>query len=63
MIQWLRVNFDLLNCINCVQKKIDDYTWHHNPQSSPNTMQLVPDEFHSNKAVPHTGQNSLKIGK
>ena len=43
--------------------KIEGYTWHHNAQSSPNSMQLVPNEFHSNKAVPHSGQNSLKEGK
>lgn len=43
--------------------KIEGYTWHHNPQSSPNSMQLVPNEFHSNKAVPHTGENSLKNSK
>lgn len=45
------------------EPKIEGYTWHHNAQSSPNNMQLVPNEFHSNKAVPHSGQNSLKDGK
>ncbi|QNX59515.1 HNH endonuclease [Acinetobacter seifertii] len=45
------------------EAKIDGYTWHHNAQSSPNSMQLVPNKFHSNKAVPHSGQNSLKDGK
>lgn len=54
---------DQLEQLRLGKKQIDGYTWHHNPQSSPNTMQLVPDEFHSNKAVPHTGQNSLKNGK
>ncbi len=39
------------------------YTWHHNAQSAPNSMQLVPKDIHSNSKVPHTGQNSLKEGK
>ncbi len=43
--------------------KIDGYTWHHNAQSSPNNMQLVPMDIHSNKTMAHTGQNSLKEGK
>ena len=43
--------------------KIKGFTWHHNAQSSPNTMQLVPEKFHDRKAVPHSGQNSLKQGK
>ncbi|MFW1734008.1 HNH endonuclease [Acinetobacter sp. ULE_I001] len=38
---------------------IPDYTWYHNRQSAPNNMQLVPNSIHSNKAVPHSGQNSL----
>lgn len=45
------------------EPKIDGYTWHHNAQSSPNSMQLVPKDIHANKTVPHTGQNSLKDGK
>ncbi|BCX73168.1 HNH endonuclease [Acinetobacter bereziniae] len=44
------------------ESQIDGYTWDHNAQSSPKNMQLVPAEFHSNKAVPHTGQNSLSSG-
>ncbi|PNK61926.1 HNH endonuclease [Psychrobacter sp. FDAARGOS_221] len=38
------------------------YAWHHNAQSAPNNMQLVPENIH-NIHVPHTGQNSLKEGK
>ncbi|WP_419820200.1 HNH endonuclease [Acinetobacter sp.] len=41
---------------------IPDYTWYHNRQSAPNNMQLVPNSIHSNKAVPHSGQNSLSSG-
>lgn len=44
-------------------KQIDGYTWHHNPQSSPSNMQLIPFDIHKSKSVPHTGQNSLKNGK
>ena len=42
--------------------RIDGFTWHHNAQSSPNNMQLVPSNIHSG-TVPHTGQVSLKDGK
>ncbi|MFC6205078.1 HNH endonuclease [Psychrobacter urativorans] len=45
------------------KKKMERYTWHHNAQSSPNNMQLVPKLMHSNSKVPHTGQNSLIKGK
>ncbi len=43
--------------------KIDGYTWHHNAQSAPNNMQLIPFDIHKSSSVPHTGQNSLKKGK
>ena len=43
-------------------EKIKDYTWHHNAQSSPNNMQLVPEKIH-NEQVPHTGEGSLSNGK
>ncbi|HDR1596757.1 TPA: HNH endonuclease, partial [Pasteurella multocida] len=33
--------------------QIDQLTWHHNAQSSPNNMQLVPRNIHS--AVKHIG--------
>ncbi|WP_220186767.1 HNH endonuclease [Moraxella lacunata] len=42
--------------------KIHGYAWHHNAQSSPNNMQLIPDEIH-NKAVRHTGEGSLSEGR
>jgi filamentous hemagglutinin len=37
--------------------KIQGYTWHHNAQAAPNSMQLVPKEVH--EAVLHTGQAAL----
>lgn len=43
-------------------EKIPGFTWHHNAQSSPNNMQLIPSNIH-NGTVPHTGQVSLKDGK
>lgn len=42
--------------------KIGGYTWHHNAQSSPNNMQLVPSKIH-NDAVKHTGEVSLSEGR
>ncbi|WP_415944748.1 HNH endonuclease, partial [Streptomyces sp. 067-1] len=50
-----------LKQINSGQPKIDDYTWHHNAQSSPNNMQLIPAVVHD--AVIHSGQKSLNSGK
>lgn len=52
-----------LSQIQSGSKQIDGYTWHHNPQSSPSNMQLIPYDIHKSKSVPHTGQNSLKDGK
>ena len=43
------------------RKTINGYIWHHNAQSAPNNMQLVPLEIHD--AVRHTGQNALKKGR
>ena len=40
------------------KQSIDDFIWHHNAQSSPNNMQLVPDKIHNEK-VPHTGEGSM----
>lgn len=40
--------------------KITGYTWHHNAQSAPNNMQLLPEAVHN--AVKHIGQESLKNG-
>ena len=42
------------------KRTINGYIWHHNAQSVPNNMQLVPLEIHD--AVRHTGQNALKKG-
>lgn len=47
---------------NKVNAKITGYTWHHNAQSSPNNMQLVPSKIH-NDAVKHTGEGSLSEGR
>ena len=42
------------------KQSIDGYTWHHNAQSSPNNMQLVPRDIHK---IPHTGEGSMSNGK
>jgi len=49
-----------LNSISAGKANIPGYTWHHNAQSSPNNMQLVPMDVYSNKTIAHTGLNSLK---
>lgn len=60
---FLRVNLrNQLEPLRLGEPKIEGYTWHHNPQSAPNSMQLVPNSIHSNKVVPHSGQNSLSSG-
>ena len=41
--------------------KIDGFTWHHNAQSSPNNMQLVPTNIHD--AVKHIGEGALSEGR
>ena len=41
--------------------KIPGLTWHHNAQSAPNNMQLVPTPIHNQ--VTHLGQGSLSQGK
>ncbi len=53
-----------LDDIKAGSKKIEGFTWHHNAQSSPNNMQLVPEYIHNANqgGVPHTGQNALKDG-
>ncbi|WP_421522853.1 HNH endonuclease [Neisseria yangbaofengii] len=43
------------------RKTITGYIWHHNAQSAPNNMQLVPLAIHD--AVRHTGQTALKQGR
>jgi len=47
--------------IQAGSKKIGDYTWHHNGQSSPNSMQLVKGKIHNVKegGIPHTGEGSM----
>jgi hypothetical protein len=47
-----------LKDIKSGKEKIDKFTWHHNAQSSPNNMQLVPDKIHNNN-VPHAGEGSM----
>ncbi|MCQ9327737.1 HNH endonuclease, partial [Neisseria dentiae] len=49
-----------LRDIKAGKQTIGGYTWHHNAQSAPNNMQLIPKSVHD--AVLHTGQNSLKKG-
>jgi len=54
-----------LNDMRLGKGKIKDFTWHHNAQSSPNNMQLIPEVIHNANlgGVPHTGQVSLnKVG-
>lgn len=47
-----------LKQIQAGASKIKGYTWHHNAQSGPNNMQLLPEVVHD--AVKHIGQDSLK---
>ncbi|MDY7371790.1 DUF637 domain-containing protein [Acinetobacter oleivorans] len=49
-----------LKQIQAGASKIKGYTWHHNAQSGPNNMQLLPEVVHD--AVKHIGQDSLKKG-
>lgn len=44
------------------EAKIEGCTWHHNGQSAPNNMQLVPFYIHKSRTVPHTGQHSIEKG-
>ena len=51
-----------MQAINEGKDKIPDFTWHHNAQSTPNNMQLVPEDIHNSKdgkGVPHTGEGSI----
>ena len=50
-----------LKNINSGRDKIDGYTWHHNAQSAPNSMQLIPKQIH--EAISHTGQAALSKGR
>ncbi|MDH2633709.1 DUF637 domain-containing protein [Acinetobacter nosocomialis] len=49
-----------LKQIQAGASKIKGYTWHHNAQSGPNNMQLLPEVVHN--AVKHIGEDSLKKG-
>ena len=40
---------------------IDGYTWHHNAQSAPNNIQLIPRDVHD--AAKHIGEASLSEGR
>lgn len=42
-------------------KTISEYTWHHNSQSAPNNLQLIPEIIH--KEISHIGQGALSKGK
>jgi filamentous hemagglutinin len=46
--------------INRGSDRIPGFTWHHNAQSSPNNMQLIPRDIHK---IPHTGEGSMSNGK
>jgi filamentous hemagglutinin len=51
-----------INAINKGKDKVPGLTWHHNAQSSPNNIQLVPENIHNTKdgkGVPHTGEGSM----
>ncbi|MCY9846361.1 hemagglutinin repeat-containing protein [Vibrio caribbeanicus] len=47
--------------INAGSEAIPGYTWHHNAQSSPNNMQLIPRDVHN--AAKHIGEASLSEGR
>lgn len=42
-------------------QNIEGYTWHHNAQSGPNNMQLLPRDVHD--PVKHIGEASLSEGR
>nr|WP_228064819.1 HNH endonuclease [Muribacter muris] len=50
-----------LEDINQGKVSIEEFTWHHNAQSAPNNMQLVPYNIHD--AVRHIGEGSLSEGR
>ncbi|WP_348524007.1 HNH endonuclease [Pasteurella multocida] len=50
-----------LSQINKGLNKIDRFTWHHNSQSSPPNMQLIPTPIHD--AVQHIGEGALSEGR
>jgi filamentous hemagglutinin len=50
-----------LNDIQAGKGTITDFRWHHNSQSAPNNMQLIPKNVH--EAVSHVGQGALIGGR
>jgi Possible hemagglutinin (DUF637)/DNase/tRNase domain of colicin-like bacteriocin/Pre-toxin domain with VENN motif len=50
-----------LQKIQAGSDKIPGLTWHHNAQSGPNNMQLIPTKIHDE--IKHLGQGSLSQGK
>jgi filamentous hemagglutinin len=56
-----RVTQEQLEDIMSDKKSITGFVWHHNAQSSPNNMQLVPKAVHD--PVSHIGQGALSGGK
>ena len=50
-----------LKAINSGREAIPGYTWHHNAQSSPKNMQLLPNDVHN--AAKHIGEASLSEGR
>lgn len=50
-----------LRAINSGKENIPGYTWHHNDQSAPNNMQLLPKDVHD--AAKHIGEASLSEGR
>ncbi|MGC6248848.1 HNH endonuclease [Bisgaard Taxon 45] len=47
--------------INKRLDEIEGFTWHHNSQSHPQNMQLIPTPIH--KAVQHIGEGTLSEGR
>jgi hypothetical protein len=52
---------DQLSRVMAGESKIPGFTWHHNAQSAPNNMQLIPTAVHN--TVDHLGQGALSKGK
>lgn len=50
-----------LRDIQAGKREIEHFTWHHNAQSAPNNMQLVPRAIH--EEVKHIGQGTLNQGR
>lgn len=48
-----------IQAINKGEQSIPNLTWHHNAQSAPNNMQLVPRKIHESKKIPHSGEGSM----